>query len=227
MSKQPILQSKCVYFTNMKNEERLTSKGALLVTFDGPRSLLLTHPQSWDKYKHARFDQFASLLTWVESVKNPIIIVGDLNVDFHKLGKFKSFVAQLPTLLGSEMYSQTKFNSLRGNDTSAAKNGCGMEYYCNVCYSSKHEHGICKLACDKPKDEAFKTFCPCCPDQLLDFGFIPKQHVNAKTLTMRVLPWKSDEFMVFPTWIIGQVTMPQIRTRDLSDHYPVALDWEC
>ena len=227
MSKFPISESRSIHYGNARGEERLASKGALLAILETPaglRCIVHTHPQSWDKFEKDRIEQFKSLFKWVEHIKCPLVVVGDLNIDYHNLGDFKPYIKQLPTIVGENTYSQTKTNSMRGNDTSSNREGCGMQYYCNVCDSDKHEKGLCKLVCKKVP--ATEVFCPCCPEQLLDYGFIPKNHPKAKHFELQVLAWKSDRYIVFDSWMLGRFTMPKMRTLDLSDHYPVALEWE-
>lgn len=224
MSKKPFVSSDYMHYTNAVREERLASKGALWIKFKS-YSIIATHPQSWDREESTRLQQFQSVLKWIKDYKKPIIIVGDLNVDlFNPPETFKRMVEQLPTVTSQLQFSQSQMNAMRGNDGSATKNDCGEQYYCNVCDSTPNNDSMCKMVCaEKPVEP---TFCPCCPDQLIDYGFIPKDHPKAKRLEMQVLAWKADRHMVFQTWMLGQFTMPKLRTTDMSDHYPVLINWK-
>lgn len=218
MSKIPIQSSKSAHFDNLKGVEKLTSKGVLWVTLKNKHHIVLTHPQSWEHEK-TRNEQFQRILLWVQDVKDPLIILGDLNIDYHA----NTFAEQLPRITSRLKFSQSKENTMRGNDTTAAKQGCGMDYYCNVCHSSESSKGACKLLCSKPVPK--KAYCECCTDQLLDYAFIPKGHIRASKFDMKIKKWQSPKSMRFSLWLLGQVTAPTFKTKDLSDHYPVIIDW--
>ena len=228
LSRWPIVDTSYIFYRAAAGEERLASKGAvcsILDTPEGARTLIGTHMQSWKKHEKVRRKQFRELFEWARTFPDttPTLIVGDFNVDFHgERLDFQNQILQFPILLGSQIHSMSNSNSLRGSDLTASRNGCGADYLRQVCHST-NENMLCQMVYDKPKTEQIE--CACCEDKLLDYAVIPRDSPGATTLTAQVLRWKSSQYMMFPTWVIGQLVRTTMKTNDLSDHYPVLINW--
>lgn len=231
-SKLPITDSKVWVYRARSFVDGLATKGALLIKFKhpefGPMNVVATHLQAWKEYRHIRAEQFAEMRRWLTlyvDPKVPLLVVGDLNWDYHtdleQLEKVWGPGAQVTQLIGDEKFSVHSSNELRGLDGSAQE--CAREFYCGVCYSSANP-GLCRLKCQNMKPA--KPACVCCHDAMLDFGFVPPAYPRAQTLTVTVKPWVSDKEMSFPMWRIGWTTRPKLTTRELSDHYPALVHWQ-
>lgn len=231
MSKHPISDYSYRHFSMSRASDRLAAKGFLVSTIAHPLLgdiwFIGTHTQAWS-FEFTRQSQFFEIGDWIDTYIPPnskVIVAGDFNWDFHTqregLRDSIGYDAFLPKLIGKRKYSSAKDNELRGFDGTASEQGCGNEYFCNMCWSSGKENpGLCKLSCPKPVKQP-KLGCSCCKEELLDYAYIPGESQKPKSFTISVKVWKAPKPITFDLWKIPHLSRPSVTTRDISDHYPV------
>lgn len=235
-SRQPWLKSHVQFYQQAQGSDRLASKGFVHVQLQDGRHLIATHVQAWTEYAATRRLQYDELTEYVQrhiGPQEPLIVLGDLNWDYHtEVQEFEACVGRVqrsvPTLDSHPFASDADYNTLRGNDGTAESGQCGDKYYCEVCWSggTDTDPGWCARYCPRPTQTTVPS-CDCCEKKLLDYAFVPKGYPSAPRLEHRVdKTWKSRKPLSFETWRSGWIGRPRHRTTDLSDHFPVFLEWD-
>jgi endonuclease/exonuclease/phosphatase family metal-dependent hydrolase len=246
MSKKPILQHYYEFYDHSKGADQFASKGFLYTQVQIGRgggnvlNLISTHAQAWEEHMATRILQLKQLNRWIhrqmlfDHIRKPTLVVGDLNMDYHKehhretLKHIFGQRTQWPALIGPLKYScDSKHNTLRGFDGTANSTA----YLCAVCATTPN-NGLCEMTCrnnhGRIESNQHDSFCPNCPDLLLDYGFVPESCPKfSRKFTVKIRRWRSKKPMNLTLWKFGWVSRPTFRTRDLSDHYPVEIDIEC
>lgn len=217
ISKYKINNSKYIHFKDSQDSDSFASKGALYLKIN-KKHFIFCHLQAWDKHEDVRKKQLEQIYDWIKNdlkIKTNIFIIGDFNIDYYDEKNIQKKIS-LPK--NSYTFDPSQ-NSLYGLDGTAEENGCGSEYFCQLC-----KNGIlCPLTCSSENKQNKKIYCECCPKRLTDWAFVlnPKK---IKTIRGKVLKWKSKKNLHFTIWKFGWISRPMIKTKDLSDHFPLLIE---
>ena len=246
ISKWPIVKESQFVFTSGTGSDKLAAKGVMYArikksTEKGDKifNVFATHLQAWDtpEGRKVRAQQMTELNKFMNHQKipmnEPIFYAGDFNADNIKspdeIQNLANILnARMPRMVGVQKYSSDpSSNTLVGQDGGDDK--CHDDYYCHVCFSCKEKKNPqCVPRCNKkgkkPADGS-NWWCPCCPQEYLDYILYNKSHQQPITMpTVEVLPLKSPTMIKFSSWHLVQgepLDNPNMCTYDLSDHYPV------
>lgn len=225
-SKWPILSVRRYNYKSCTGGDCCASKGVIYARIvktlengiNQPINVFVTHLQAWPSFKEdiVRENQLDELMYDfmydIQIAKNRSEIVlyqGDFNTENTDMLEYK-LDAKIPTQIGSQRHSfDAKTNILVGKDGMADYFGCGNIYR--------------------------KTLkCPCCPGYMLDYILYSKSpfYVKPTKSTIEVVPLKSTKPLVFEMDMVTNVFLRffdkktiKIKTRELSDHYPVVANF--
>lgn len=236
VSRHNITNAQHRFYQAACSAERLASKGFLVVDImdpqHGPVRIIGTHLQAWDEFASTRTRQFRELKQWLQkhtTRDSKLFVLGDFNWDYfiHRPQLLdctgpNTVVAEL--LKGVYMHTaDNEHNQMRGLDGTAAEKNCDLDYYCQVCWSSGPDPGVCSYVCEKPAVVPTVPYCECCEKRMMDYAYVPPDYVIPTEFTCQVLPWKSKYPLTFDVWKIGWLSKPHLTTSDMSDHFPVVV----
>jgi endonuclease/exonuclease/phosphatase family metal-dependent hydrolase len=218
VSKHPIILETSYIFEDVCQGYDCTAfKGAVFcrIVKDGNVvNVLATHMQAWDTpdARDIRRRQAGDCRLLLESLNllkdEPVVLVGDLNIDFYtRQNDLQEVLGVLGATLcerkGPVMFtSDPSTNGLMGNDD-------------DTMYATRDHPKGCY------EDYLTTGSCACCPQEWLDYVGYFNGYASPTRAEMRVLPVKAAR----PFRMKLNLTTTR-EMRDLSDHYPVVADFE-
>ena len=213
-SKYPILFEKNLVFRGeCEGFDCNACKGAVFCRIAKGQNvfnLIATHLQAWDTPKAKRIRQIqardcARLLASMNLASDEVVLfAGDFNIDFYTRQKELRRMCEILDMSIAKIEKESprftsdpSTNQLMGNDEDIMY---ATDKYPNGCYEEYMRDG----------------FCPCCPQEWLDYIGHSLSHRVPTSHTMRAIRAKSRESFSM------KFNMTTERdSRDVSDHYPV------
>lgn len=221
-SRYPIIShSSHIFQKECASEDCMAAKGCTYACIEKDNEcfhVIATHLQAWntEETRRIRQQQIIEIGEFITNLKldktSRIIVLGDFNTDLYVSGDMIEFIEDtLGVQRVEENHNEQQSHPFSSDPATNRMMGSDDDTpYSSACY---------KKGCYQ--DYVRMLRCYCCPQELLDHGFINRQCNTyvAQQSWSAIVPVKSNH--PFTIYLSAKQRLAKIR--DISDHYPVIL----